>query len=367
MKTLQVLLLFFLSLSTLISQEATQLRWWNLKDSHSPVVQGQFWSNEMESPYHRLPSRAEKSVRKAVWNLSKQSAGLSIRFRSNASKIIIKYSVKGDISMPHMPATGVSGLDLYNKSIEGEWVRSWGGYSINDSSSYTFNIDRSDKAYRKNGVEYQLFLPLYNEVLNMEIGVNQESLFEVLPLRKEKPIVAYGTSICQGACASRPGMAWTNILERKLGTPVINLGFSGNGRLEPEVLDLMLEIDASIYILDCLPNLDPDKDDTYQLILNAVKKIRKTRHETPVILTAHIGYANASTNAIRNNFQTKLNNELKRAFDQLISEGYSKILLLRKQDLALKSDSYVDSIHPNDLGMMQYADAYEKLIKRISN
>ena len=48
-------------------------------------------------------------------------------------------------------------------------------------------------------------------------------------------------------------MTWGMILQRSLGYPLINLGFSGNGRLEKEVLDFICEIDARLYILDCLP------------------------------------------------------------------------------------------------------------------
>jgi GDSL-like Lipase/Acylhydrolase family len=97
---------------------------------------------------------------------------------------------------------------------------------------------------------------LYNSVQWMEIGIQEGTLFNPLPTRKEKPIVVYGTSIAQGGCASRPGMAWPAILGRKLDRPLINLGFSGNGRLEKEVIDLMIEIDAKLFVLDCLPNLD---------------------------------------------------------------------------------------------------------------
>jgi len=84
-------------------------------------------------------------------------------------------------------------------------------------------------------------------------------------------------------------MAWTTILERNLERPVVNLGFSGNGRLEPALIDLMAEIDAKLYILDCLPNLNPEKDDVHQLTMAAVKKLRAKRPTIPIILSAHIG------------------------------------------------------------------------------
>ena len=88
----------------------------------------------------------------------------------------------------------------------------------------------------------------------------EDSELTFIPQSPEKPVVLYGTSIAQGACSSRPAMAWANILQRSLGYPLINLGFSGNGKLEKEVLNYIIEQDARIYILDCLPNLTPNTE-----------------------------------------------------------------------------------------------------------
>ncbi len=215
------------------------------------------------------------------------------------------------------------------------------------------------------GREYKLLLPLYNEVEKLEIGVNKNADFKPLSPKKERPIVAYGTSICQGACASRPGMAWTNILERRLDIPIINIGFSGNGRLEEAIIDLLNEIDARLYILDCLPNLHPKKDNVYQLTIDAVQKLKEKHPNIPIILTAHMGYLNGSSNKQSYDKYTQLNNALYKAFEILKSKGYTKIFLLTKEAIGLGIDSYVDNTHPNDYGMMQYADAYEKLIRKI--
>lgn len=138
---------------------------------------------------------------------------------------------KGGLSMPHMPATGVSGIDLYATDNNGQERWCAGNYSMGDTIVYNFR-GLSYAAKSGNGFEYQLFLPLYNSVSWMEIGVPADASFRFLPVSQEKPLVIYGTSIAQGACASRPGMAWGNILNRKLGHPVINLGFSGNGKLK---------------------------------------------------------------------------------------------------------------------------------------
>jgi len=349
------------------AQNKIEKKWWNPTSTEFPVIEGQGWPNEVSSKYYRFPARAEKNIRKGVWNLSKQSAGLSIRFWTNADSIFIKYKLKGFLAFPHMPATGVSGVDLYTKSYNGKWLRCWGNYTIKKSSDYTFIIEGESEFYKKHGREYKLYLPLYNEVETLKIGIDKAFNLNPIPLRKEKPIVVYGTSICQGACASRPGMAWTNIVERRLDRPIINLGFSGKGRLEPEIIDLMTEIDTKLYILDCLPNLYPNEDDTYQLTINAVKKLKEKRPDIPIILTAHVGYADEFTKKSNQDKWKALNNDLEKAFYKLKLEGYSKIFLLNKEDIDLNQDAFVDRIHPNDFGMVQYANAYEKLIREILN
>src|SRR5918994_1672547 len=91
-----------------------------------------------------------------------------------------------------------------------------------------------------------LSLPLYNGVDSLSVGVPPEARFEPLAPRTQKPIVFYGTSITHGASASRPGMVHTAILGRRLDRPVINLGFSGNGRMDAAVGHFLLTIDAAV-------------------------------------------------------------------------------------------------------------------------
>ena len=102
------------------------------------------------------------------------------------------------------------------------------------------------------------------------------------PVGNRKPLVFYGTSITQGGCASRPGMVHTAILGRWLDRPVINLGFSGNGTMDPEMADLMAELDPALYILDCLPNINAAQ--VAKRVVPFVRTLRKARPETPILL-----------------------------------------------------------------------------------
>ena len=268
-----------------------------------------------------------------------------------------------------MPATGVSGVDLYGIDSDGNALWCSGKYTFGDTIQYRFaNLEPND-TYHKKGREYRLYLPLYNGVRWLEIGVPTGIILTPLPVRNDKPIVVYGTSIAQGACASRPGMAWTAILGRKLDRPVINLGFSGNGRLEKEVVDLLPELDAKLYVLDCLPNLvatvgiKPDEIKTR--ISESVKTLRQRKPDIPILLVEHAGYAEGGLNPSRRQLYTEVNELMQQAFTQLKSEGIQQLYLLPKSAINLDADAMVDGTHPTDLGMQQYADAYERSIRTI--
>lgn len=340
-----------------------QTKWLNPQSSVPNVVHGQYWQEEMKGNYARLPERAHTKVRDAVWNLSRQSAGLSLVFRSDAPEIKVRYTVSGGLAMPHMPSTGVSGVDLYATDLNGG--RRWcaGRYSFGDTISYTYGnltYDTKDRGY-----EYHLYLPLYNEVKWLEIGVpdSYQLIFE--PSSVEKPIVVYGTSIAQGACASRPGMAWSNIIERELEHPLINLGFSGNGRLEPELFDFLSEIEAKLYIIDCMPNLAGENAKVvYQRTMDGIHRLRE-KHATPILLVEHSGYTNFMTNQSSEESFRKANIELKRAYNALIKEGVKDIYYMMYEEIGLSMDEMVEGIHPSDLGMRKYADNYIKKIKEI--
>jgi lysophospholipase L1-like esterase len=370
-RLLFVFLIPLLGFAATYAQKETATVWWNPQNAGFPVIEGQAWPGETPGFYDRLPARAEKMVRPAVWNLSKNAAGLIIRFRTNATKIIVRYTVSGNLNMPHFPSTGVSGVDLYAKSADGGWLWSAGRYAFRDTIVYTFPDINPKETYHDLGREYRLYLPLYNRVAWMEIGVPEGAAFEPLPLRREKPVVVYGTSIAQGGCASRPGMAWPAILGRDLDRPVINLGFSGNGRLEKEVADLLSGIDAKVFILDCLPNLisrvDYPKEEIIRRTIETVHQLRKAQPAADILITDHAGYTDGSINLVRRDDYTEVNKASHEAFALLKAEGMEHVYLLSRKDIGLSQDAMVDGTHPSDLGMVQYAAAYAKKLRDILN
>ncbi len=360
---------FLLFAFTSVFAQEVSYTWWNPSKSEFPVLEGQAWHKEVQNPYDRLPARAEKAVREDVWKLSHNSAGLMLRFRSNAKEIVVRYTVSGSRAMHHMPATGVSGVDLYAVNADGKWLWCAGRYSMGDTIEYRFRGLEPNDSYHEKGREYRLYLPLYNSVQWMEIGVPATAAFNPLPVRKEKPIVVYGTSIAQGGCASRPGMAWPAILGRLMDRPVINLGFSGNGRLEPEIISLISEIDAKLFVLDCLPNLSASDATLSAQVKNkvteSVKRLRQKSATTPILLAEHCGFSDEGIHPGNRQSYQALNAAQREAYQQLKSTGYNQVYLLAKEEIGLSPDATVDGIHPNDIGMQDYASGYETSIRQI--
>lgn len=357
---------FFIFSLLCVANLTAQTRWYDPMQESRQVIQNQGWTEEIGKSYQRLPDRAKKVVREPVWGLSENSAGLAIHFYTNATTIEIRYGVKGSHAMPHMPATGKTGVDLYAVDSDGKWRVATDRYNFGDTISYTFS-NLSQSKYHKHGFEYRLYLPLYNTVTWMKIGVPDSAELRFIPVLAEKPIVVYGTSIAQGGCASRPGMGWTNILSRKLDYPVVNLAFSGNGPLEKELVDLMDEMDASLYIFDCLPNMgNLSSEEVIRRTLYGVKKLRE-KHDAPILIVDHIGYRNAELNEGSRETAERMNEASRQAFDSLRRLGVKNIHHLHKDSINMPMDGCVDNIHPTDLGMQVYADAYEKIVRKILN
>jgi hypothetical protein len=216
-------------------------------DARELVMDGRGWT-QTESPYTRLPVRAKGKVTEPVWELSHNSAGLCIRFTTDAASINVRWTVASPELAPAkgtMSAVGFSGLDLYTELPNRQWqfVQSAPPTALNTTVMIP----------TLSGSSYLLYLPLYNTVRSLEIGVpTGHSLSQpAMDRRHRNSIVVYGTSITQGGCASRPGMSYSAIVGRRLDAEIINLGFSAAGRMEPAMADLLGELDPTVYVLDC--------------------------------------------------------------------------------------------------------------------
>ncbi len=339
-------------------EDSSDILWY---DVQSIGIEGQAWS-DTKAKFDRLPAKAEGVVRSPVWGLSHHSAGMAARFKTDATTIQARWSLtSSSLAMPHMPATGVSGLDLYVKTEAGNWR--W--LANGRPTKFPENRVMLAQGIPAGDREYMLYLPLYNGVTSVEVGVAKSNYIERQPRPEAvKPIVFYGTSITQGGCASRPGMVHTAILGRRLDRAVINLGFSGNGKMEQEVADLLAELDVDVFVIDCLPNMNAAEVAARTEPL--VRTLRKAHPTTPMLLVEDRSYSDSFLVSSKRQRNESSRKAFLAAYDRLTADGITGLTYLEgKHLLGDDGDATVDSSHPTDLGFVRMADAFEPVLRKM--
>ena len=309
--------------------------------------------------YDRLPARAKEVVEPGVWSLSEDSAGMVVRFVTNANTFKARWSLRGSqLSMAHMPATGVSGLDLYIR--DGDEFR-WAGVgrpSRQNGAEDSFVLFPTNEPR-----EYMLYLPLYNGVESLEIGIEKDEFIAPAPERpsdKRKPIVFYGTSITQGACASRAGATHSAILGRWLDRPIVNLGFSGMGKMFPEFVGLLADIDAACYVIDCGPNMGPDL--MQERATDFLTNLRAAKPNTPIVVVESMYPRQAAYHTSRQDYPYR-NAILRKAYEGLANHGEPWHYIKGDDLYGHDGEGTVDGVHATDLGFMRMAEEFLPVLR----
>lgn len=314
--------------------------------------------------YERLPASYENVSRPDVWYLGRNSAGLAIRFKSNSTGIWCRWTAKFGNEMNHQALSGTRGVDLYTLSPKGEWrFVACGRPNAKSRTTEAQLVGQMDGSER----EYMLYLPLYDGISSLEIGVDSTAVISTpeveLPVR-EKPIVMYGTSILQGGCASRPGMAHTSIISRRFNREVINLGFSGNALLDLEIAELMASVEnPGLFVFDYVPNaydyLIREKGEEFFRI------VRDAHPDVPILFLEDPYFGHYEYDSAIREEVDKKNAAQKELFEKLKKQGEKRIYYIKSDDMVGRdNEAFVDGIHFTDLGMMRYAEWLSPHIKK---
>jgi lysophospholipase L1-like esterase len=315
-----------------------------------------------DNVYRRLPVRPNWEIRDAVDQLANHTAGGQIRFRSNSKKILLRVELREKSGMYHMPATGQSGFDLYIKDGEVQrYVRTTRFPA--DTIRYQVELLNSDQKQMR---DFTLNFPLYNGVNSVLVGIEAQSRIRTpKPFSRPGKIVIYGTSITQGGCVARPGMAYSNILSRKLDVAFVNLGFSGNGRGEPALAHLINQISGTSFII---LDYEANAGKTIVNTLGPFVTILREKHpDTPILIMSKIRYARTPVGSPAYNDLMSRRDFQKNLVDERRSAGDENIYFLDGSEVL--GDDYdectVDGSHPTDLGSARIADALLPAIEDI--
>ncbi len=337
--------------------DKVDLKWF---DVASWGVEGKGWQ-DTERYYERLPGRAKGIVTESVWNLSHSATGLCAHFNSDSTRVHVRWTLESEqLGEPNFNVAGFSGVDLY-ADCDGAWrwasAPSWD--SIKDKSPDACIVSGIPKQPRK----FRLYLPLRNPLAKVEIGVEAGASFEPVAPRKDKPLVHYGTSIVHGAYASRAGMGHTQMLGRRLNLPTVNLGFSGNAKMEEPFAKLIAELDAAAFVIDALPNMDSGmvKERAYAF----VKAICQAHPGTPVIMVEDPPHLHSWLKPEMMREHLAKWKEFSKVHRKLVKEGFKKLHYVKGAKLiGVDNEASVDGIHPGDVGYMRMTDILEKAISK---
>ncbi len=344
---------------------------WQYVDAQNLRIINKGWKDTLR-PYTRIPANLKDSVRPDLWERSQCSSGIGVRFATDSKRIGVKYELLWDTHMIHMADTGLKGTDLYIYEGDSTWrhVNTNRPYVKKDSlgnktkeveSTYVSNLDGKTH-------EYMIYFPLYDGV--NELLVKVDSGATITPGRVDlidptAKIVAYGTSILQGGCASRTGMAATNIIGRDLNCEVVNIGISGEGKMDQCMARAMARIaDADLFLIDPVPNCTEMMCDT--LTYDFINILRKARPEVPIVMLEGPLYPYYRYDSFFNKYLPAKNAAFRKNYERLKAENPDNLYYVTSEGLdGPEDDGTVDGIHLTDLGFLHYANKMTPILRPI--
>ena len=338
---------------------------WTYVDAQNLRIINHAFAGETERTYARLPRYVKDSIPEGrdLWDRQQCSSGIAVRFATNSTRIGCKYTLYWDTHMIHMADTGLKGTDLYILEGDSVWrhVNTNRPYVKKDENGNKTKLVESTYVSNLDGKmhEYVIYFPLYDGIEDFSVKVDSGAVItKGRPdvINANRRIVAYGTSILQGGCASRTGMASTNIIGRELNCEVVNLGFSGEGKEDTFVARAMATIpDVDVYLLDPVPNCTEMMCDT--LTYDFVKTLRTLRPDVPIVMLEGPIYPYARYDSFFGKYLPKKNAAFRRNYERLKAENPDNLYYVTSEGLdGVEDDGTVDGIHLTDLGFLHYAN-----------
>jgi len=301
--------------------------------------------------YRRMPENVALSVSEGVYSLHAHTAGGRVRFMTDSSYIAIHVHVASDGLMSHFAFSGTAGFDLYN---DAEFVKTFIP-PVDIKNGYESVIELGEKKLRNITINF----PLYTNVLEMYIGVSENAVVqEALPYVNSTPVVYYGSSITQGACASRPGRCYQSIISRKFDCDYINLGFSGGAKAEDEMIEYIKKLDMSIFVYDYDYNA-PTVEHLRNTHEKMFKAIRNEKPDVPIIMMSRPKTKLSEEERERRNI-------IETTYKNALLAGDEKVYFIDGKTLTelCGDEGTVDGTHPTDFGFASIAKAVGDVIEK---
>ena len=311
--------------------------------------------------FSRLPlSFAEcedisNGIRKLMFNTS----GGRVRFQTDSKVIAIKAEIGEPCHMNHISDTGSRGFDLYAAPAGRAEDINFKKTMVSSGIIYNVSYEFDDCLFRDITINF----PLYNDVKSLCIGLDRDcTLTKAMPYAIEKPVVFYGSSVTQGACASRPGVNFPALLSRWLDINFINLGFSGNDRGEEALAHYIASIDMSVFVYGYGYNT-PTVEHYEKTHYPFYEIIRKNKPNLPIIIISTPICPNLK-NKENMDFLSKVREIAIKSYERAKKNG-DNVYFIDGLTLLENPEATVDSTHPTDLGFYEMAKKIYPVLKAV--
>ncbi len=307
---------------------------------HDPMLVG----------YRRLPDPVAAATSDNVRWLCRHTAGGRVRFATDAPFLILRAKTSPKVAMPHCTPLMESGFDLYLDTPQGSIFQDLSRFDTRSYESYELRIPLP--AGEK---ELTLNLPLYGEVLELSIGLPADATVRAhTPYRHATPIVYYGSSITQGACATRPGLSYQSYIARRLDSDYINLGFSGSALAEDAVVAYMADLDMAAFVSDYDHNA-PTPEHLAATHHKLYEAIRRKHPIIPYLMVTRPNFLDTPDDRARREIVLDSYLAARRAGDENVYFIDGAAFFTPAGFGDCRNDYTVDGCHPNDAGFHRMA------------
>ncbi len=307
----------------------------------------------------RMPDDIAAATNPGVARNARHTAGGRVRFTTDSGRIALRVRMPYVTKYPHMALTGSSSFDLYEDTDLGSTYLNVFKPSMSITDGFEMTLTLGARRTRS----LTLNLPLYSPVASIEVGLDADATLS--GGRKYSgtrlPIVYYGSSITQGACASRPGLAYQAIISRRLDVDFINLGFSGNARAELPIVEYMASLHMSAFVSDYDHNA-PSVDYLRETHRRMYEIIREKNPSIPYIMLSRPDFATHSEDD-----SEKRRRVVEDTFRFARAAGDKNVWYIDGEGIYRGAEldaCTVDGSHPTDLGFMKMADAIGRILRR---
>ena len=313
-----------------------------------------------DGKFRRLPESVAKATSDSVHCRHAQTAGGRVRFRTDSGFIAIHTVMPASDEFTFFALSGSSGFDVYIYDSElkrDSFFDNLAPPYVGSRGGYEAGLDLDGRAMREITVNF----PLFSEVSELYVAVEEgAALEEARDYRYEKPIVYYGSSITQGACATRPGCTYEAIISRRLDADFVNLGFAGCAKGEPAIREHVAGLDMSVFVLDYDHNArTPEalRETHYPMY----KSVRDAHPNIPIVMMSRPKKYHLTDEEL------KRREVIRETYRRAVDEGDENVYVLTGDELMAlaEDDGLADVCHPTDLGFASMARCLGDLLEDI--